>query len=77
MDAKEMSAIYQVIEVESESPEGVKAAVELGLGRIEAEGREIRFFVLSDTELREDEDQRIITKVTMRVGVNIPVSFGA
>lgn len=72
-----MSAIYQVIEIEAESREGVKAAVDLGLGRIEAEGKEIRFFVLRETELREDEERRIITKVSMRVGINVPVSFGA
>jgi len=77
MERKGMSAIYQVIEVEAESREGVKAAVDLGLGRIEAEGKEIRFFVLRETELREDEERRIITKVSMRVGINVPVSFGA
>lgn len=72
-----MSAIYRVVEVESESPEGVKAAVDRGLERLESEGKEIRFFVLRETELREDADQRVITKVTMRVGINLPVSFGA
>jgi len=72
-----MSGIYQVIEVESESPEGVKAAVDRCLAEIERTGREILFFVLRDTELSEDASRRIITKVRLRVGINVPVSYGA